>query len=306
MDPNDPTGQLGATLTPQPTLGAPDPGLKQEWDGWLQNPANRAGLMTFGLQMMSGGWGGFGQNLALSVGKGVEAAAETESQNYERQTAEQTRAENRSDRQSARAESADLRRQALEDRKAERAARDEERKSAQSERQLASLMRLEATLAKQESDLSANAALLGEAPDEATAARLSQLKARRESVAARIEALDAAAGGVGAGTGTSVNMPTADAPVASEGAGLSGKATSGNVPSTEGAQVDPGAIEFATKYADKLSPILTRPDADAQLKKAGVPYTAEQLRRARQERNVQQTTPVVPNVVDVIRGLVGY
>lgn len=301
-DPN----QLGGMLAPQPTLGTPDPKLKQEWDGWLQNPANRAGLLSFGLQMMSPSWG---NQLAASVGAGAEAYSATQEDMQATAEREQVRAENRSDRQSARADSMELKRMALEDRKTAREEAKADKKAMASERQLAALMRLEASLAKQESDLAANAALMGES-DPASAARLEQLKARRASIAARIDALDAATaadtGGTGIATETSGNLPPTDAPVGSEGGGQMPVGTSGNTPPQTQAQVDPGAAQLAAKYPDKVDALLQRPDADAALKKAGIPYTSQQLKAARGQAKVDATTPAVPNVIDLIRGMVGY
>jgi hypothetical protein len=58
---------------PQTAVPAqPDPELKGQWDSWLQNPANRAGLLSFGLQAMTGGWGNTSQQLAAALGAGVE------------------------------------------------------------------------------------------------------------------------------------------------------------------------------------------------------------------------------------------
>jgi hypothetical protein len=301
-DPN----ALGGMLAPQPTLGQPNPQLKQEWDGWLQNPANRAGLLSFGLQMMSPTWG---NQLAASVGAGAEAYTATQEDLQQTAERDQVRQENRGDRLSARADSMELKRMALEDRKLARDQQASDRKAAQSERQLAALMRLEASLAKQESDLTANAALMGES-DPASQARLEQLKARRASIAARIDALDAATaadtGGAGIPTGTSVNMPSADAPLSSEGGGQMPVGTSGNLPPQTQAQVDPGAAQLAAQYPDKVDALLQRPDADAALRKAGIPYTSQQLKAARGQAKVDATTPAVPNVIDLIRGMVGY
>lgn len=69
-------GMLGAQQPAVPA--APDPQLKSEWDGWMSNPANRAGLMSFGLQLMTGGWGGPGSQVAQALGAGVEAASGTQ------------------------------------------------------------------------------------------------------------------------------------------------------------------------------------------------------------------------------------
>lgn len=63
----------------QPQVAAqPDPQLKSEWQGWMDNPANKAALLSFGLNLMNGGWGGPGAQFAQAAGKGVEAAVGTQ------------------------------------------------------------------------------------------------------------------------------------------------------------------------------------------------------------------------------------
>lgn len=298
-DPN----QLGGLIAPQPALGAPNPQLKQEWDGWLQNPANRAGLLSFGLQMMSPTWG---NQLAASVGAGAEAYTATQEDQQQTAEREQVRAENRADRQGARADSLELKRMTLEDRRTAREAAASDRKAMASERQLAALMRLEASLAKQESDLTANAALMGET-DPAAAARLEQLKARRASIAARIDALDSATAAAPiAGPETSVNPGAGMAPVGPAGPEAAAVGTSENPASATQAQVDPGAMKLVQQYPDKIDAILARPDADAALRKAGIPFSSQQLKAARGQSKVDSVTPAVPNVIDLIRGMVGY
>lgn len=59
---------------PQPQVnGTPNPELKSQWDGWLSDPKNRAGLMGFGLQAMAGGWGNGTQQLSAALGAGVDS-----------------------------------------------------------------------------------------------------------------------------------------------------------------------------------------------------------------------------------------
>lgn len=63
----------GTTLDTQPT------DLKSQWDSALANPALRAGLLSFGLQALTGGWGSGMTQIAGAVGAGAEAASANES-----------------------------------------------------------------------------------------------------------------------------------------------------------------------------------------------------------------------------------
>jgi hypothetical protein len=47
------------------------------WMTWLQAPENRAMLIGIGTNMMTGGWGGAGQQLGAALGAGAEARAGT-------------------------------------------------------------------------------------------------------------------------------------------------------------------------------------------------------------------------------------
>jgi hypothetical protein len=64
---------------PSQTL-SPDtaPDLKSQWDAFLGNPTNRAALLGFGIQALSGGWGGFGSQFGQAIGAGAEAAGGVE------------------------------------------------------------------------------------------------------------------------------------------------------------------------------------------------------------------------------------
>jgi hypothetical protein len=56
-------------------------GGQGSWQQWLSDPANRAGLLSFGLQMMSGGGHGgttFGQDLATGLAHGFQGSAATD------------------------------------------------------------------------------------------------------------------------------------------------------------------------------------------------------------------------------------
>ena len=49
-----------------------------QWSSWLEDPSNRAFMLSMGLSMMSGGWGGWSEQLAQAIGHGAKAAHETE------------------------------------------------------------------------------------------------------------------------------------------------------------------------------------------------------------------------------------
>lgn len=66
--------ELGGIL-PSPTAVGSQHG---SWTSWLQDPVNRAGLLSFGTQLMTGGGGTFGQELGAGLSKGFEGAAATE------------------------------------------------------------------------------------------------------------------------------------------------------------------------------------------------------------------------------------
>lgn len=75
MDPLDLT-----SLLPQPTTnlaGAQLPAAtpqKGPWGQWIDDPINRAGLLSFGLQAMTGGFGDQKQQLAAALGSGFAGA----------------------------------------------------------------------------------------------------------------------------------------------------------------------------------------------------------------------------------------
>lgn len=80
--------ELAGLFQPQQVAPAqPDPGLKAEWDGFLSNPKNRAGLLSFGLGLMTPTWG---NSFANALGAGAEAYGAVEKE----QQAEAIRQEN--------------------------------------------------------------------------------------------------------------------------------------------------------------------------------------------------------------------
>lgn len=91
---------LGALLGGNPVN--PDPAQQQEsqskWQGWLSNPINQAGLVSFGLQALTGGWGGPGQQLAAALGAGIEGAAGQEKLMHDEEVRAEAAATARSDK----------------------------------------------------------------------------------------------------------------------------------------------------------------------------------------------------------------
>ncbi len=65
---------LGQSLAPQQQAGA-SPSFRNAVDGFFQDPVNRAGLLSFGLNMLSGGFGTPLQQFAHAAGQGIESAA---------------------------------------------------------------------------------------------------------------------------------------------------------------------------------------------------------------------------------------
>lgn len=97
---------LGQLLQPQPQA---DPELKSQWQSWLDNPANKAALMGFGIQALSGSYGSAGQQLAAAMGNGMASGAGYEKiakddaqQAWERQMKEQALAQAAGDKDEAR------------------------------------------------------------------------------------------------------------------------------------------------------------------------------------------------------------
>lgn len=82
--------------TPVPTTAQPAD-LESQWKGWLDNPANKAGLISFGLQAMTGSWGNGAAQLATAIGSGLETAAGAQKIEQDRQLAERKRAEAQSE-----------------------------------------------------------------------------------------------------------------------------------------------------------------------------------------------------------------
>lgn len=79
---------LGALFTPsqpQPVQGEAAAGAKGQWDSWLSDPANRAGLLSFGLQALAGGHGSFGQQLAGALSNGIAGMQGYEALKHQRE-----------------------------------------------------------------------------------------------------------------------------------------------------------------------------------------------------------------------------
>ncbi len=68
---------LGQSLTQPQQVGA-SPSFRNSVDGFFQDPVNRAGLLSFGLNMLSGGFGTPLQQFAHAAGQGIESAAGAE------------------------------------------------------------------------------------------------------------------------------------------------------------------------------------------------------------------------------------
>lgn len=65
----------GPDTGPEPTNPAnqvPSGGQSGGWAGFLQDPSNRAFMLNMGLQLMSGGWGNFSQQLAQGLAAGFQ------------------------------------------------------------------------------------------------------------------------------------------------------------------------------------------------------------------------------------------
>ncbi len=80
---------LGQSLEQPQPVGA-SPSFRNAVDGFFQDPVNRAGLLSFGLNMLSGGFGTPLQQFAHAAGQGIESAAGAEEfQTSERRKNEQ-------------------------------------------------------------------------------------------------------------------------------------------------------------------------------------------------------------------------
>lgn len=77
--------------------------LETQWKGWLDNPANKAGLIAFGLQAMTGSWGNGASQLATAIGTGLETAAGANKIEQDRIAAERARSDKLGDAESDRA-----------------------------------------------------------------------------------------------------------------------------------------------------------------------------------------------------------
>lgn len=299
---------LGALVAPQPQLGAPDPGLKAEWDGWLSNPANRAGLLQFGLQLMTPTWG---NPMAQAIGSGVEAAAGTESEEYRRAQSEQARSERLGEASARRQEAAELKRMSLEDRRTARETAAADRAEAQKFKQLQAAQAMLLRLQTAESKLSEIDPLSeSQSISPENQAKIEKLRQQSQWWQDRLDSLTAEMGGgpapAVAGAETSGISAAPGAAVGVPPGGQTGKGTSENAPLAAQAQVDQGALDLVSKNREKVDAILLRKDADQALKAAGIPYTAQQLRQARDRVKSEAVKPAVPNVVDLLRGMVGF
>ena len=94
---------LGSLFSPQPQVqAAPNPELKSQWDGWLSDPANKAGLLSFGLQAMAGGWGNGTQQLSAALGAGAESAGGMQKMQFDKELEERRNNESRADKEASR------------------------------------------------------------------------------------------------------------------------------------------------------------------------------------------------------------
>lgn len=71
------TGDIPPPVTGGEGAGTVE-GTTGEWNTYLTDPANRAFLLGAGLQLMTGGWGGIGEQLARGLGAGFQSASATE------------------------------------------------------------------------------------------------------------------------------------------------------------------------------------------------------------------------------------
>ncbi len=77
QQPQDQGQDLGQSLAGPQQVGA-SPSFRSAVDGFFQDPVNRAGLLSFGLNMLSGGFGTPLQQFAHAAGQGIESAAGAE------------------------------------------------------------------------------------------------------------------------------------------------------------------------------------------------------------------------------------
>lgn len=81
----DDLGAMFAPSQPQPAQGEAASTAKSQWDSWLSDPANRAGLLSFGLQALAGGHGSFGQQLAGALSNGIAGMQGYEALKHQRE-----------------------------------------------------------------------------------------------------------------------------------------------------------------------------------------------------------------------------
>lgn len=93
--------ELGNFMQPQPMAPAaqPDPGLKAEWDGWLQNPKNRAAMLSFGLGLMTPTWG---NSFANAAGAAAESYGAVEKQQQDEAIRQEGVARSQADKEAER------------------------------------------------------------------------------------------------------------------------------------------------------------------------------------------------------------
>lgn len=95
---------LGSMLQPDPVTSqkpldtTQQADLTTQWKGWLDNPANRAGLMSFGLSLMVGGWGNGASQLGTAIGNGLDSAAATSKTIYDEEQKQARIAEAKSEK----------------------------------------------------------------------------------------------------------------------------------------------------------------------------------------------------------------
>ena len=82
---------LGGYIQPQPIAeGGGVPPAGGGWSSFLNDPVNRAGLLSFGLQALTGGWGNGAQQLGAAIGAGAQGMGATAG--HLQDTAEKNRA----------------------------------------------------------------------------------------------------------------------------------------------------------------------------------------------------------------------
>jgi hypothetical protein len=273
---------------------APDPGLQQQWLGVLDNPATKAALLTAGLKLMTGGWGGPASQFAEAAGQGLDAAGGV----YAEQERVAQRDLTRSDRLSERAEDRSLKlqlqRERQQDRATDKASREEDRKARQAQAALNQLDVMENRIRTRLEKTS----LLGDETDPGFVAEKDRAEKELERISVQKERLwGQISGGADAGAETSQisapanaggdsGLPAEGPSAANVGANLPGAQKQpgifdqflGTTGTLLNRAVGPSAVDqFLEKYPDeqRLRVLLSRPDKDQFLAKFGL--TGQQL-----------------------------